>query len=74
MIAELADQVDQGKSDASIVSYFVQKYGMTVLAVRAKEGEAWTYNPDANVKIGPGMTLVVLGSAEQVSQLKDATK
>ena len=51
-----------------------EKFGMTVLAVRNKEGEAWTYNPDASVKIGPGMTLVVLGSAEQVSQLKDATK
>ena len=45
-----------------------------VLAVRRREGEAWTYNPDAAEKIGPGMTLVVLGSPEQVNQLKDATK
>ncbi len=51
-----------------------ERFGMTVLAVRKKEGEAWTYNPDAAEKIGPGMTLVVLGSAEQVSQLKAATK
>jgi voltage-gated potassium channel len=51
-----------------------ERFGMTVLAVRRKEGEAWTYNPDASEKIGPGMTLVVLGSADQVSQLKAATK
>jgi voltage-gated potassium channel len=51
-----------------------ERYGMTVLAVRVKEGEAWTYNPDASVKIGPGMTLVVLGSADQVLELKAATK
>ncbi|HEX5062330.1 MAG TPA: potassium channel protein [Kofleriaceae bacterium] len=51
-----------------------ERYGMTVLAVRRREGEGWTYNPDAAEKIGPGMTLVVLGSPEQVSQLKDATK
>jgi voltage-gated potassium channel len=51
-----------------------EKFGMTVLAVRTKEGEAWTYNPDAGVKIGPGMTLVVLGSSEQVNELKEATK
>jgi voltage-gated potassium channel len=51
-----------------------ERFGMTVLAVRNKEGEAWTYNPDASVKIGPGMTLVVLGSADQVLELKAATK
>jgi voltage-gated potassium channel len=51
-----------------------ERFGMTVLAVRRKEGEAWTYNPDASEKIGPGMTLVVLGSPEQVNQLKDVTR
>jgi voltage-gated potassium channel len=51
-----------------------EKFGMTVLAVRNKDGGTWTYNPDAGETIGPGMTLVVLGSAEQVSELKDATK
>jgi voltage-gated potassium channel len=51
-----------------------ERFGMTVLAVRTKEGEAWTYNPDAAEKIGPGMTLVVLGSSDQVSQLKAVTK
>jgi voltage-gated potassium channel len=51
-----------------------ERFGMTVLAVRTCEGEAWTYNPDAAEKIGPGMTLVVLGSSDQVNQLKAATK
>jgi voltage-gated potassium channel len=50
-----------------------ERFGMTVLAVRAIEEGVWTYNPDASEKIGPGMTLVVLGSAEQVSALRDAT-
>jgi voltage-gated potassium channel len=47
-----------------------ERFGMTVLAVRRDEGGAWTYNPDASEKIGPGTTLVVLGSAEQVTELR----
>jgi voltage-gated potassium channel len=47
-----------------------EKFGMTVLAVRARAAEAWTYNPDAAEKIGPGMTLVVLGSPDQVAELR----
>jgi len=50
-----------------------EKYGMTVLAVRPKNDERWTYNPDADIKIGAGTTLVVLGSAEQVIKLREAT-
>jgi len=50
-----------------------EKYGMTVLAVRPKNEETWTYNPDADVKLAPGTTLVVLGSAEQVTKLRTAT-
>jgi voltage-gated potassium channel len=50
-----------------------ERFGMTVLAVRQKDEGAWTYNPDASEKLGPGMTLVVLGSAEQVTALRDAT-
>jgi K+/H+ antiporter YhaU regulatory subunit KhtT len=45
---------------------------MTVLAVSKDDGP-WTYNPDAGEPIKPGMTLVVLGSAEQVSALRAAT-
>ena len=47
-----------------------ERFGMTVLAVQASDADPWTYNPDADIKIGPGMTLVVLGSAEQVAALR----
>jgi voltage-gated potassium channel len=47
-----------------------ERFGMTVLAVRARDNQSWVYNPDANEKLGPGMTLVVLGSAEQVAELR----
>ena len=47
-----------------------ERFGMTVLAVQAGDAEPWSYNPDAGVEIGPGMTLVVLGSAEQVAALR----
>lgn len=47
-----------------------ERFGMTVLAVRESAGGAWTYNPDADQKIGRGMTLVVLGSSEQVAKLR----
>jgi voltage-gated potassium channel len=49
-----------------------ERFGMTVLAVRAGDNTSWSYNPDASEKIGPGMTLVVLGSPEQVAALRDA--
>lgn len=50
-----------------------ERFGMTVLAMRGKDAQVWTYNPDASERLAPGMTLVVLGSAEQVSQLRNAT-
>jgi voltage-gated potassium channel len=50
-----------------------ERYGMTVLAVRAKEDATFTYNPDADQKISTGTTLVVLGSVEQVNKLRTAT-
>ena len=50
-----------------------ERFGMTVLAMRAKDDDVWRYNPDASEKLAPGMTLVVLGSAEQVSELRKAT-
>jgi len=51
-----------------------ERFGMTVLAVRSKSGTDWTYNPDASEPIGPGATLVVLGSLEQVAKLRAATE
>lgn len=50
-----------------------EKYGMTVLAVRPTADAAWIYNPDADTKLSPGSTLVVLGSADQVGKLRAAT-
>ncbi len=50
-----------------------ERFGMTVLAMRGKDATVWTYNPDASEKLSPGMTLVVLGSAEQVNKLRNAT-
>ncbi len=47
-----------------------ERFGMTVLALSPSDTASWTYNPDANEKIGPGMTLVVLGSAEQLANLR----
>jgi voltage-gated potassium channel len=49
-----------------------ERFGMTVLAIRSADNSSWTYNPDPGVKIAPGMTLVVLGSTEQVAELRRA--
>jgi voltage-gated potassium channel len=47
-----------------------ERFGMTVLAMRAGDSQSWVYNPDADERLGPGTTLVVLGSAEQVAELR----
>ena len=47
-----------------------ERFGMTVLAVRKTDNQSWVYNPDADETLGPGMTLVVLGSAVQVAELR----
>jgi voltage-gated potassium channel len=47
-----------------------ERFGMTVLAIRASDNTSWTYNPDSSEKIAPGMTLVVLGSPAQVAELR----
>jgi voltage-gated potassium channel len=47
-----------------------QRFGMTVLATRGSADATWTYNPDAGEKLAAGMTLVVLGSPEQVKKLR----
>ncbi len=46
-----------------------ERFGMTVLALRGDSKE-WTYNPGVDEKLGPGTTLVLLGSAEQVAELR----
>jgi voltage-gated potassium channel len=47
-----------------------ERFGMTVLAMRKGENGSWIYNPDPHERLGPGMTLVVLGSADQVTELR----
>src|SRR5262249_15002796 len=36
-----------------------ERFGMTVLAARSTDQQSWVYNPDANERLEPGMTLVV---------------
>ncbi len=50
-----------------------ERFGMTVLAMRAGDQGEWTYNPEAGEALRPGMTLVVLGSPDQVAALQGAT-
>lgn len=38
MLKDLGNQVDQGKSDTDIMSYFVDKYGTAVLAAPPASG------------------------------------
>lgn len=49
-----------------------ERFGMNVLALRNDAGASWTYNPDGSARIGPGTTLVVLGSPDQVAALREA--
>jgi voltage-gated potassium channel len=45
------------------------RFGMGVIAVKAGE-EPWTYNPEPDTTMKPGMILVVVGSADQVKKLR----
>ena len=47
-----------------------ERFGMTVLAVQKAGDTVWSYNPEAGETIGPGTTLVVLGSSDQVAELR----
>ncbi len=69
---KLGDAADLGKTlrDARIR----ERFGMTVLALRGKDNASWTYNPDASEKLEPEMTLVVLGSPDQVAKLRAETR
>ena len=68
----LGDAADLGKTlrEARVR----ERFGMTVLALRAKDNQSWTYNPDASEKLESGMTLVVLGSPDQVAKLRAETR
>lgn len=47
-----------------------ERFGMSVLALKASGAEPWRYNPTADDVMAPGMTVVVLGSAQQVAELR----
>jgi voltage-gated potassium channel len=49
-----------------------ERFGMTVLAIRGRDQQSWVYNPDPGEALGPDLTLVVLGSPEQVAELRNA--
>jgi voltage-gated potassium channel len=61
-----ADEIGTTLRDARVR----ERFGMTVLAIRSADNSSWTYNPDPGEKLAPGMTLVVLGSTEQVAELR----
>jgi voltage-gated potassium channel len=63
---KLADKTDTTLREARIR----ERFGMTVLAVRASDKDAWTYNPSPDEKLTPGAILVVLGSTEQVATMR----
>jgi voltage-gated potassium channel len=53
------------------------RFGMTVLAIsrptrQTGRGGPWIYNPEASEKLAAGTVLVVLGSVEQVAELRAA--
>ena len=50
------------------------RFGMSVLAISRDVGQPWIYNPDPKEQLAAGMTLVVLGSVDQIAKLRDATK
>ena len=47
-----------------------ERFGMTVLALKSADDKPWVYNPDAGERLTAGMTLVVLGSPDQVKSLR----
>jgi voltage-gated potassium channel len=47
-----------------------ERFGMSVLALRPAADSAWQYNPTAEAVLAAGMTVVVLGSTEQVASLR----
>jgi voltage-gated potassium channel len=47
-----------------------ERFGMSVLALRPAGEAPWHYNPTAEAVLTAGMTIVVLGSMEQVASLR----
>ncbi len=59
--------------DLGTTSRIRDRFGMNVLALRANDSAPWTYNPEPDATLSPGMTLVVLGDPQQVQSLRQAT-
>lgn len=69
------EEVTIGKTDVTGTlrdAHVHDRFGMLVLAIRERDGAPWVYNPHATQRLGPGMTLVVLGSTEQVATMRAA--
>ena len=47
------------------------RFGMSVIACRDKDADPWTYNPEPSHKLRSGTVLVVVGSADQVRELRE---
>jgi voltage-gated potassium channel len=47
-----------------------EKCGLLIIAMKKREDRYYTYNPPASARIEPGDTLVTLGYANQILQLK----
>lgn len=47
-----------------------ERFGMSVLALKAPGNEPWQYNPTPDDVLQAGMTVVVLGSMQQVAELR----
>jgi voltage-gated potassium channel len=47
-----------------------ERFGMSVLALKDPGASPWQYNPTADAVLVPGMTVVVLGSSQQVAELR----
>ncbi len=61
---------EKGLGDTLRDAKIRERFGMTVLALRGRDAATWIYNPDADERLEPGMTLVVLGSPDQVASLR----
>lgn len=51
-----------------------QKIGLTVLATKKENSEEIKFNPNPNEKLGFGDSLIVLGTPEQISELRELAK
>lgn len=55
-------------------SQIPQKTGLIVLAIKEKDSEELSFNPNSNVKLEKGDAMIVLGQGEQVEELRKMAK